>query len=79
MAGYASFEGMGWTDAFANASMILSGMGPLSPLQTAGGKVFAGAYALFSGLVLVVATGIILAPVLHRMLHQFHVEEDENE
>lgn len=70
---------MGWTDAFANASMILSGMGPLSPLQTAGGKVFAGAYALFSGLVLVVATGIILAPVLHRMLHQFHVEEDENE
>ena len=79
MAGYASFEGMGWIDAFANASMILSGMGPLSPLQTAGGKVFAGAYALFSGLVLVVATSVVLAPVLHRMLHQFHVEEDEKD
>ena len=79
MAGYASFEGMGWIDAFANASMILSGMGPLTTLQTAGGKVFAGVYALFSGLVLVVATGIILAPVLHRMLHQFHVEEDDKD
>lgn len=79
MIGYASFEGMGWIDAFANASMILSGMGPLTSLPTPGGKVFAGFYALFSGLVLIVATGILLAPVLHRMLHQFHVEADENE
>jgi hypothetical protein len=75
MAGYAAFEGMGWTDAFANAAMILSGMGPLTPLQTPAGKVFAGFYALFSGLV--VATGILVAPVLHRMLHQLHVEEEE--
>ena len=57
MAGYHYFEGMAWIDAFANASMILSGMGPLGPLQTPGGKVFAGVYALFSGLVLIVATG----------------------
>lgn len=79
MVGYASLEGMSWIDAFANAAMILSGMGPLGPLQTTGGKLFAGVYALYSGLVLIVATGIILAPVLHRMLHEFHVESDEKE
>ena len=78
MAGYSAFEGMGGIDAFANASMILSGMGPLAPLQTPGGKIFAGLYALFSGMVLIVATGVVLAPVLHRMLHQFHVEEEDN-
>jgi hypothetical protein len=75
MAGYRYFEGMSWLDAFANASMILSGMGPLAPVQTAGGKVFAGLYALYSGLALIVATGILLSPVIHRMLHRFHVEE----
>lgn len=77
MVGYSSLEGMGWIDAFANASMILSGMGPLGPLQTPGGKIFAGAYALFSGMILIVATGVVLAPVLHRMMHQFHVEDNE--
>ena len=77
MAGYRFFEGMEWIDAFANASMILSGMGPLAPLETWGGKLFAGFYALYSGLVVIVATAIILAPVGHRMLHQFHLE-DEN-
>jgi hypothetical protein len=74
MAGYHWLEGMAWIDAFANAAMILSGMGPLSPLQTWGGKLFAGLYALYSGLVLVAATGIILAPIVHRLLHQFHAE-----
>jgi hypothetical protein len=74
MVGYHHFEGMPWIDAFANAAMILSGMGPLSPLQTDGGKLFAGFYALYSGLVLVAATGIILAPVVHRLLHHFHAE-----
>ena len=74
MAGYRYFEGMDWIDAFANASMILSGMGPLTPLQTAGGKLFAGFYALYSGLALIMATGILLAPVVHRLLHRFHVE-----
>ena len=73
MLGYHYFEGMAWIDAFANAAMILSGMGPLAPLQTGGGKLFAGLYALYSGLVVIVATGIILAPVVHRLLHRFHV------
>src|SRR3954463_10564472 len=74
MAGYHAFEQMPGIDAFANAAMILSGMGPLGPLQTWGGKLFAGFYALYSGLMLIVATGIILAPAVHRMLHHFHIE-----
>jgi hypothetical protein len=77
MAGYRSFEGMDWIDAFANASMILSGMGPLGPLQTPGGKLFAGLYALYSGLALIAVTGIIFAPILHRLLHRFHMEVDK--
>jgi hypothetical protein len=79
MLGYRYLEGMEWIDAFANASMILSGMGPLSPLQTWGGKLFAGCYALYSGLTLIVATGIILAPVVHRVLHRFHLETHRGE
>jgi hypothetical protein len=75
--GYHYLEGMGWLDAFASAAMILSGMGPLEPLRTPGGKVFAGLYALYSGLALIVATGILVAPVVHRMLHSFHVGEDD--
>src|SRR5947209_19333317 len=74
MAGYHWTEGMAWVDAFANAAMILSGMGPLEPLHTRGGKLFAGCYALYSGLVLIVATGIILAPIVHRVMHRFHLE-----
>jgi len=77
MAGYHYFEGMEWIDAFANASMILSGMGPLNPLQTSAGKLFAGFYALYSGLALIVAVGILLAPVVHRVLHRFHLEQDK--
>lgn len=75
MAGYAGFEGMGAVDAFVNAAMILSGMGPVSELKTAGGKIFAGCYALASGLVVIIALGFVLAPVGHRFLHKFHVEE----
>ena len=75
MLGYRHFEGMEWIDAFANASMILSGMGPLTPLETDNGKLFAGLYALYSGLALILATGILFAPVVHRLLHQFHLEE----
>jgi len=74
MFGYHYFEGMPWIDAFANAAMILSGMGPLAPLTTAGGKLFAGFYALFSGLVFVVVMGIVFAPVVHRFMHHFHLE-----
>jgi hypothetical protein len=74
MAGYHYLEEMPWIDAFVNAAMILSGMGPLGPLQTWGGKLFAGCYALYSGLVVIIATGVIFAPVMHRMLHHFHTE-----
>lgn len=77
MAGYHIFEGMPWIDAFANAAMILSGMGPLAPLQTWNGKLFAGVYALYSGLVLVLAIGVIIAPIVHRIFHKFHLEMDE--
>jgi hypothetical protein len=79
MAGYRYTEGMAWIDAFANAAMILSGMGPLNPLQTWGGKLFAGIYALYSGLVLIVATGIILAPLVHRLLHHFHADVERED
>src|SRR5881392_1970884 len=74
MAGYAGFEGMSLTDSYVNAAMILSGMGPLGELKTTAGKVFAGSYAIFSGLVIVIATGLLLAPIFHRVLHRFHVE-----
>jgi len=76
MAGYHWLERMGWLDAFANASMILSGMGPLAPPQTAAGKLFAGCYALFSGLVFLTCAGVIFAPVFHRFLHKFHLEAE---
>jgi hypothetical protein len=74
MAGYHHFEKLSWVDSFANAAMILSGMGPLNPLQTNAGKVFAGCYALFSGLAFITISGIILAPLAHRFLHRFHIE-----
>ena len=75
MAGYAYFEGMSIADAYVNAAMILSGMGPVSELKTTAGKIFAGSYAIFSGLVIVIATGFVLAPIFHRVLHRFHVEQ----
>ncbi len=74
MAGYHHFEGLGWVDAYVNAAMILYGMGPVSPMQTTGGKLFAGSYALFSGLAFVTSIGVVLAPIFHRFLHKFHLE-----
>jgi hypothetical protein len=78
MAGYHYFEEMNWVDAFENAAMILSGMGPVSTLQTDPSKIFAGCYALFSGLMFITVTGIVLAPVAHRALHKFHLESGKN-
>ncbi len=75
MTGYHGFEGLGWLDAFLNAAMILSGMGPVAPVTTAGGKLFAGCYALFSGVAFLTTVGILLAPVVHRALHRFHLED----
>lgn len=77
MVGYHYFEGMGWVDAFVNASMILSGMGPFTQLQTTGGKLFAGFYALFSGLAFILIIGVIIAPVIHRFLHRFHIDDQD--
>lgn len=80
MVGYHGFEGMSWVDAFVNASMILSGMGPLTPLKTDAGKIFAGFYALFSGLVFIVILGVIFAPLIHRFFHKIHLGfMDKNE
>src|SRR5262245_35657556 len=75
MLGYHYLESQPWIDAFANASMILSGMGPLGELHTWSGKLFAGFFALYSGLLLIMVAGIVLAPVVHRFLHRFHMEE----
>ena len=78
MIGYHHFENLSWVDAFANAAMILSGMGPLTMLQTNSGKLFAGFYALFSGLAFIIFIGIVFAPVVHRFLHKFHLESDSD-
>jgi hypothetical protein len=77
MAGYGGLEGMGVVDSFVNAAMILSGMGPVQILNTVGGKVFAGFYAIISGIVIFGIAGIALAPLYHRMLHRFHLQDDE--
>jgi hypothetical protein len=79
MAGYAVFEGMSLADSYVNAAMILSGMGPMGELKTTAGKVFAGSYAIFSGLLIVIATGFVLAPIFHRVLHHFHVESHKQD
>lgn len=74
--GYRHYEGMSWIDAYVNAAMILGGMGPIGELHTVGGKLFAGFYALYSGLIAIIAVGILAAPILHRFLHHFHMETD---
>lgn len=77
MVGYGGLEGMSVVDAFVNAAMILSGMGPVQTLNTVAGKIFAGFYAIFSGIVIFGIAGIALAPLYHRMLHKFHLQDDE--
>jgi hypothetical protein len=75
--GYMGFEGMRFVDAFVNAAMILSGMGPMGELHRDSTKIFAGIYALVSGLLIFAVAGVALAPVFHRMMHSFHLQEDE--
>jgi hypothetical protein len=81
MAGYHYLEGMSWIDAFVNSAMLMGGMGPVSELHTDVGKLFAGIYALYCGLIVIIAIGIVAAPLLHRILHHFHLEAstDSNE
>jgi len=74
MVGYHCLEKLSWMDSFLNAAMILSGMGPVATLQTNGGKLFAGCYALFSGLALISIIAIIMGPVVVRFLHKFHLD-----
>ncbi len=74
MWGYRHFEKMSWVDAYVNAAMILSGMGPVSPLQTNEGKLFAGTYALFSGIIFLVVIAFVFLPVIHRIFRQLHLE-----
>ncbi|MEP7154261.1 MAG: hypothetical protein ABI905_00705 [Betaproteobacteria bacterium] len=78
MGGYLYFfPTLDTADAFVNAAMILSGMGPLATPQTTGAKIFSGVYALYSGLMLVMSAGVVFAPLVHRFLHKFHADEDE--
>jgi hypothetical protein len=75
MAGYMYFEHLAWRDAFLNSAMLLGGMGPVNAPQSSGGKVFAGLYALYAGLVFIAAAGVLFAPVVHRVLHKLHQAE----
>ncbi len=77
MAGYAYYEGLGWLDAFLNAAMLLGGMGPVDIPNTNGGKLFAGFYALYAGLVVLIAAGFVWAPIAHRIMHRFHLDESD--
>jgi hypothetical protein len=74
MTGYHYIEGLPWLDAYFNAAMILTGMGPVAQIQTAGGKIFAGLYAMLSVLVVLSSAGLLLGPVFHRIIHRFHLE-----
>ncbi len=75
MLGYARFEGLGWLDGFLNSAMLLGGMGPVNPPATPAGKLFAGLYALYAGLVFIVTAALVFTPVVHRVLHRFHWDE----
>ncbi|MBI5765422.1 MAG: hypothetical protein HZA51_18085 [Planctomycetes bacterium] len=75
--GYHSFEGMPWIDSLLNASMILGGMGPVDSLHTERGKLFASFYALFSGIMFLTVAAILFAPAVHRLLHKFHLDNEE--
>lgn len=73
--GYHGLAGLAWVDALLNASMILTGMGPIAPMTTTPSKLFASAYALFSGVIFLTSIGILLAPIFHRILHKFHLDD----
>lgn len=79
MIGYNVLEGFSWVDSFLNAAMLMGGMGPVSALHTDGGKIFAGIYAMYCGIVELVAIAIFAAPIFHRFLHHFHLESENNQ
>lgn len=73
--GYHYLESLSWIDSLLNASMILGGMGPVTPIKTNAGKIFASFYALYSGVVLLASVGVLAAPIFHRFLHRFHLAD----
>ncbi len=77
--GYHSTEHLSWIDALLNASMILGGMGPVDPIKTVAGRFFASFYSLFSGIIFLVVAGVLVAPVVHRMMHQMHLVREETD
>lgn len=77
--GYHFIGRLAWLDAFLDAAMILSGMGPMAPITNSAGKLFAGCYAIYCGIALIGTTGVIFAPVIHRALHKFHLESSSSE
>jgi len=77
--GYHELAGLAWIDALLNASMILGGMGPVDAMTTDTAKLFASAYALYAGMVFIVAAGILVGPTLHRLFHHFHLGGSEDE
>jgi hypothetical protein len=79
MVGYMGLAGLAPVDAFLNAAMILGGMGPVDVLTSDGAKVFAGLYAMYSGIFFLVIAGLVLAPFLHRVLHSLHLDDDEDD
>ena len=74
VAGYHLLGGLSWLDALVNASMILTGMGPVDPIPSVGGKLFESFYALFSGVAFLTIMAVVLAPMVHRFLHRFHLD-----
>ena len=76
MLGYHFLENLSWIDSLLNASMILGGMGPVDPMKTNAGKIFASFYAIYSGVILLASVGILIAPIFHRFLHHFHLAEE---
>jgi hypothetical protein len=77
IAGYRWIAGFGWIDSLLEASMILGGMGPVNPLPSDGAKLFASFYALFSGLIFIGVMGVVLTPLAHRMIHKFHLDDED--
>jgi hypothetical protein len=79
MAGYHFLGGLPWIDALLNSAMILTGMGPVDPMQSTGGKLFATVYALYSGVAFLSMMAVLLAPIIHRAMHKFHLDAEEDD
>lgn len=78
MIGYHAFEGLSWLDSLLNAAMLLGGMGPVNQLHTRAGKLFASFYAIYCGVIFLVVAGVLLAPIIHRFMHHFHLATDDS-